>query len=131
MLLFQELPDAKPAGPALRLDQVAPILVILEDISHPARRLELQVSEHHLGADAFHAIFPCIEQVLDNLAPLVAAELELPVAHPEMPEPSRMAHGIGRSGSRAGLQLRSEVGGLDDETRAMVHKVIERDDLVP
>ena len=112
--LLQELPDAKPAGPARRLDQVPPILMILEDISHPARRLELQVSEHHLGADAFDAIFPRVEQILDNLASLVAAELELPVAHPDMAKPCRVTHGIRRTGSRAGLQLRGEVGGLND-----------------
>lgn len=72
-----------------------------------------------------------VEQLLDNLAPLVATELELPVAHPDMAEPSRVAHGIGRSGNRTSLQLRREVGGLNDEPRAMVHEVIQRDDLVP
>ena len=130
-LLLEELTDAKPAGPTRRLDKVPPFLVTLEDVPHPARRLESEISKHDLGADAVHAIFPRVEQVLDNLAPLVAAEPELPVAHPDMAEPCRVTHGIGRSGSRAGLQLRREVGGFNDEPRAVVHQVIQRNDLVP
>jgi hypothetical protein len=89
--------------------------VALEYVPHAARDIVFEIGKHDFGADALLAILPCVEEVLDNLPPLVATKLEFPFSHPEMTKPSGVAHGIACMGRRAGLQLGGKIRWFDDQ----------------
>ncbi|GGE28594.1 hypothetical protein GCM10011345_38330 [Gemmobacter megaterium] len=59
------------------------------------------------------------------------AYLEFPFSHPEMTEPSGVAHGIACMGRRAGLQLGGQIRWLDNQSRTANFQIPQRDELMP